>query len=234
MNSLNRYHGILNEYIQPWDELNLSYWRLWYNHDVNKVVILDGCNICGREEDSIVLPKEVEFLFISNCNDVRNISNIPTFNALERLEILRLQILSNLSGILLNVSESSPAGLYSHLKIVGIYGCEKLEKLISSKLMLELKNLEQIDVEDCTEMEELIAVDDDDEEERSPKEFLLPKLKSLTLSHLPKLKSICSCNGILKAVMTDYQNSPMHNKDMKKKKNVIVGSATQVLSSVSL
>ncbi|KAK3188593.1 hypothetical protein Dsin_028154 [Dipteronia sinensis] len=197
MKSLNS-HGILNEYclsLSP-EVSDFSTWRLL--HDVNKVVILSGCNICGREEDSIVLPKEVELLLISGCNDVRNMSNIPTFNTLERLEILYVQGLSNLSGILLNVSESSPAGLYSHLKFVRIYGCHKLKKLISSKLMSELKNLEKIDVNNCTEMEELIAVDDDDDnEERSQKEFLLPKLKRLSLSGMPKLKSICSCNGVM-------------------------------------
>ncbi|KAK4857410.1 hypothetical protein QYF36_000230 [Acer negundo] len=177
-------------------QLDLSTWRLWY--DVNKVVILVGCNICGREKDSIVLPKEVEFLIIRRCRDVRNISNIPTFNTLERLEILHVEYLDNWSSILLNVSESSPAGQYSHLKFVTISSCGKVKKLLSSKLMLELKNLERIDVYGCREMEELIAVnDDDDNEERSPKEFLLPKLKSLSLSYMPKLKSICSCTGLV-------------------------------------
>ncbi|KAK4859044.1 hypothetical protein QYF36_025902 [Acer negundo] len=185
------------EDIKDSDQLDLSYWRLWKN-DVNKVVILEGCNICGREEDSIVLPKEVEFLFIRRCMDVRNISNIPTYNTLERLEILHVQDVDNLSGILLNVLESSPAGQYSHLKFVRIYECEKLEKLISSKLMSELKNLEQIEVDGCIEMEELIAVDDDDDnEERSSKVFLLPKLKRVSLTSMPKLKSICSCNGVM-------------------------------------
>ncbi|KAK2643347.1 hypothetical protein Ddye_025110 [Dipteronia dyeriana] len=130
-------------------------------------------------------------------------SNIPTFNTLEKLEVLQVQGLSNLTGILLNVSESSSARRYSHLKVVIIYRCEKLEKLekliSTSKPMLELENLEQIDVRGCTEMEELIAVDDDDDEneERSPKEFLLLKLKSLLLYRMPKLKSICSCNGVI-------------------------------------
>ncbi|KAK1572403.1 hypothetical protein Q3G72_032213 [Acer saccharum] len=96
MKSLNS-HGILNEYcllLSP-EVSDFSSWRLMY--DVNKLVILSGCNICGKEEDSIVLPKEVELLLISDCNDVRSISNIPTFNTLERLEILYVQALSNLS-----------------------------------------------------------------------------------------------------------------------------------------
>ncbi|KAK0580184.1 hypothetical protein LWI29_037647 [Acer saccharum] len=108
-------HGILNEYFLLLSHRNksdhiriMSNWRSMY--DLNKMVILEACNICGREEDSIVLPKEVEFLKIYCCDDVRNISNVPTFNTLERLEILNVSSLSNLTGILLNVSESSPAG----------------------------------------------------------------------------------------------------------------------------
>ncbi|KAK3200028.1 hypothetical protein Dsin_023443 [Dipteronia sinensis] len=140
-------------------------------------------------------------------------SNIPTFNTLERLKILRVEYLANLTGILLNASESSPAGQYSHLKVfvgrelwealldapgqyshlkvVHINECPQLMKLFTSNLMSELKNLEKIEVRNCHAMEELIAV------ERSPKEFFLPKLKRLSLVDMPKLKSICSSNGVM-------------------------------------
>ncbi|KAK3188588.1 hypothetical protein Dsin_028149 [Dipteronia sinensis] len=145
-------HGILSEYcllLSQEDISNsyqlLSYWRLM--DDFNKVVILEGFNICGREEDSIVLPKEVEFLFIKNCNDVRNISNIPTFNT---LEILLLEGVDNLSGILLNVSESSPAGQYSHLKVVPIYGYHKL--------IIILPKLRKLTLLDMSELKSIINV----------------------------------------------------------------------------
>ncbi|KAK0600660.1 hypothetical protein LWI29_017214 [Acer saccharum] len=144
-------------------------------------------------------------------------NKFPTFNTRERLEILRVEYLGNLTGILLNVSESSlasqyshlkvfvgrerwealfnalessPAG-YSHLKVVHINECPQLMKLFSSNLLSELKNLEQIEVRKCHAMEELIAI------KRSPKEFLLPRLKRLSLSDMPKLKSICSCNVLV-------------------------------------
>ncbi|KAK4850452.1 hypothetical protein QYF36_006864 [Acer negundo] len=198
------------------DWKSINDWKL--NYDVNKAVILYGCNICGSEEDSIFLPKEVESLVIIDCGDVRTMSNIPMFNTFERLEILRVEYLHNLTGILLNASESSPdgqyphlkvfvgrerwealfnalesshAGQYSHLKVVHINECPQLMKLFTSTLLCELKNLEKIEVRNCHAMEELIAV------EGSPKEFLLPKLKILSLFGMPKLKSICSCNGLV-------------------------------------
>ncbi|KAI9186027.1 hypothetical protein LWI28_013141 [Acer negundo] len=202
------------------DWKSINDWKL--NYDVNKAVILNGCNICGSEEDSIFLPKEVESLVIIDCGDVRTMSNIPMFNTFERLEILRVEHLRNLTGILLNAPESSPAsqnphlkslpagqyshlkvfvgrelweallnGQYSNLKVVHINGCPQLMKLFTSTLMWELKNLEKIEVRNCHAMEELIAV------EGSLKEFLLPKLKILSLFDMPKLKSICSCNGLV-------------------------------------
>ncbi|KAK1571589.1 hypothetical protein Q3G72_019674 [Acer saccharum] len=71
-------------------------WTLPY--ELNKEVILRGVNICGREEeDFIFLPKKVEKLLIRDCHDVRNLSSIPTFNTLEKLETLEVQGLSNLS-----------------------------------------------------------------------------------------------------------------------------------------
>ncbi|KAK3188596.1 hypothetical protein Dsin_028157 [Dipteronia sinensis] len=190
----NDYCLIINRGVNP-RLLDDVYRRLQYN--VKKVVILIRCYICGREDDSIFLPKEVECLFIRDCGgDVRNISNIPTFNTLERLEILHMENVNNLTGIFLNVS----AGQYSHLKVVNVIRCQKLKKLLSSKLLSELKNLEQIDVGQCKEMEELIAVDDDDDDDDDDNEErsqLLPKLKRLSLIDLPKLKSITSCNGVM-------------------------------------
>ncbi|KAH7564682.1 hypothetical protein JRO89_XS09G0005900 [Xanthoceras sorbifolium] len=129
--------------------------------------------------------------------NVSNISGIPTFNTLERLEYLWVAGLHNLT-VLLNLSESTPPDQYSHLKGVHVYFCSEVKKLFCSKLLLELKNLEWIDVYNCPKMEELITIDDDDDnEERSQKEFLLPKLKRLSLRSMPELKNICSSNGVM-------------------------------------
>ncbi|KAK2655701.1 hypothetical protein Ddye_008753 [Dipteronia dyeriana] len=111
--------------------------------------------------------------------------------------MLHVQVLSNLTGILLNVSELSSTGQYENLKVVYIEDYQELKKLFSSKLLLKLKNLDQIDVGRCGAKEELIAVDDDANKERSHKEFCLPKLKVLSLYEKPKLKSICCCNRVI-------------------------------------
>ncbi|KAH7564881.1 hypothetical protein JRO89_XS09G0054100 [Xanthoceras sorbifolium] len=187
-----------------------SDWR-WSFINVNKEVTLKWCNIHGREEKySIILPKDVECLSIDFCEDVTKITDIPTFNTLERLEILKIWHLDNLT-VLLNLSESTPPDL----KVVRVHSCLKVKKLFASKRLLELKNLEWIDVYSCPKMEELITVeddhdneakmeelitiedDDDNNEERRRKEFLLPKLKKLSLSYMPELKNICSSIGVM-------------------------------------
>ncbi|KAH7564686.1 hypothetical protein JRO89_XS09G0006300 [Xanthoceras sorbifolium] len=142
-------------YVDPWVD-----WERIFN--VNKEVITCG-DIYGREEkDSIILPKDVKGLRILECDD------IPTFNTLERLEYLSIELLHNLT-VLPNLSESTPPDQYSHLKGVRIHFCPKVKKMFSSKQLLELKNLEWIDVFYCPKMEELITIDDDDNEERSQK-----------------------------------------------------------------
>ncbi|KAK1570883.1 hypothetical protein Q3G72_008548 [Acer saccharum] len=91
----NDYCLIINRGVNPY-LLDDVYRRLQYN--VKKVVILTRCYICGREDDSIFLPKEVECLFIRECGgDVRNISSIPTFNTLQSLEILHIEDVDNLT-----------------------------------------------------------------------------------------------------------------------------------------
>ncbi|KAL5823590.1 hypothetical protein ACOSQ4_021490 [Xanthoceras sorbifolium] len=103
-----------------------SDWR-WSFINVNKEVTLKWCNIHGREEkDSIILPKDVECLSIDFCEDVTKISDIPTFNSLERLEILKIWHLDNLT-VLLNLSESTPPDL----KVVRVHSCLKVKKLFA-------------------------------------------------------------------------------------------------------
>ncbi|KAI9197574.1 hypothetical protein LWI28_000904 [Acer negundo] len=205
MKSLNS-HGILSEYclllcpngIVDVYQLDLDYLRCTLRYDVNKAVILDGCNIRGREEeDSIVLPKQVEFLRIRDCHDVRNMSNIPTFNTLERLETLEVVNCAEMEE-LIAVDDDDDDNEERKLKRLSLSSMPKLKKIISSsssKLQLGvLKNLEEIEVVDCGEMEEIIAIDDVD----CKKELMisLPKLRKLTLEDMLELKSIINvCGG---------------------------------------
>ncbi|KAK4857480.1 hypothetical protein QYF36_001357 [Acer negundo] len=225
MKSLNS-HGILSEYclllcpngIDDKYPLDLGYWRSTLRYDVNKAVILDGCNICGREEeDSIVLPKQVEFLRIRRCRD--NLEQIKVVNCAEMEEIIAID---DVDGLVM-VCDS--------LQQIHIRNCPKLKKIISSsssKLQLGvLKNLEEIKVVNCGEMEEIIAIDDVD----CKKELMisLPKLRNLTLKYMPELKSIINvCGGSNGVLMVCDSLQVIYIWECPKLKKIISSSSSKL------
>uniref|UniRef100_A0A2N9EX05 NB-ARC domain-containing protein n=1 Tax=Fagus sylvatica TaxID=28930 RepID=A0A2N9EX05_FAGSY len=189
-------------------------------------------------EDPLLLPEDIEFLYIQECNDVRSLCGIPSLkNAtnlkacvikkcngvehvlsyysssssilpLQSLESLRLAFLQNLSDLIrcdTAFSRSPPSGTLACLKEIRIYNCPNIKKLLMPGLLTCLQNLEEIHVEDCRQMVEIVAAasgEDEDEVEKNKEGlgtimFTLPKLRCLQLWDLPQLKSICPGNAVL-------------------------------------
>jgi disease resistance protein RPS2 len=185
-----------------------------------------------------LLPEDIEFLYIQECNDVRSLCGIPSLkNAtnlkacvikkcngvehvlsyysssssilpLQSLESLRLAFLQNLSDLIrcdTAFSRSPPSGTLACLKEIRIYNCPNIKKLLMPGLLTCLQNLEEIHVEDCRQMVEIVAAasgEDEDEVEKNKEGlgsimFTLPKLRCLQLWDLPQLKSICPGNAVL-------------------------------------
>ncbi|GKV34673.1 hypothetical protein SLEP1_g43028 [Rubroshorea leprosula] len=130
----------------------------------------------------------------------------PVVQTIEHLDLQRLDKLDGLFEADIIARSSPPPGTFSLLKVVHVFSCKKLKKLFPSwKLVEYLQSLERIWVDKCEEMEEIIASDSEGggEEERGEEgkdiinELILPKLKSVRLSQLPALKSICSRRAVM-------------------------------------
>ncbi|KAK6230422.1 hypothetical protein QUC31_001940 [Theobroma cacao] len=129
--------------------------------------------------------------------------SLSSCDALDNIEELRLFLLKNLRevvrvGVAVEIESTShaptPPAIFSSLKKLHLWLSPKIKKLFPVEQLQGLPNLENIYVRGCEEMEEIIASEENHKGEGTT--FILPKLKSLWLQDLPKLKSICS-GGIM-------------------------------------
>ncbi|GLT96077.1 hypothetical protein SLE2022_137260 [Rubroshorea leprosula] len=147
---------------------------------------------------------DLRICWIRDCDGMECI--FPSWinnSVVQTVEYLKLVNLHKLDGLLeanIIAKSSPPPGTFSSLKVVRIFSCKKLKKLFPSwKLVEYLQSLESIDVNNCEEMEEIIASDLEEGEEGGDiiKELILSKLKHLRLERLPALKSICGRKAVM-------------------------------------
>ncbi|XP_022717070.1 probable disease resistance protein At1g61300 [Durio zibethinus] len=138
-----------------------------------KVIEVSRCNICG---DGVKVLSDVEGLVISKC-----IVDLCEEEAFSSRFIL------------------PPHNVFSSLSDIRIDSCQNIKKLFWSNWVLQnLQNLKFLYVKDCWDMEEIIAPESESEEEGiSAINFTLSNFALLILDNLPKLKSICSANGVM-------------------------------------
>ncbi|XP_059288431.1 probable disease resistance protein At4g27220, partial [Lycium ferocissimum] len=180
--------------------------------------------------------KGIEFLIrLSNCSSMGErmmgnhelTSTCSPFSSLERLTLASLEEFSGL--VKLELGEAlPPVGTFSHLCKLYVWECNKMKKLIPRWLLQYLINLTDIFVDGCEEMEEIMSEDEEEQakqlassasssspfpsnESRSIKddEVVLPKLQSVQLNWLPKLKSIykgrMTCGSIQRITVWNCQ-----------------------------
>ncbi|TYI58132.1 hypothetical protein E1A91_D11G332500v1 [Gossypium mustelinum] len=120
----------------------------------------------------IILP-HVEELYIKECN----------LNCSEGYPLFSRFILISLST-------------FSSLKFLDIYNCKSMKKLFSPNCLP--LNLQELSVSECNKLEEIIAIELGwNQSGKATMEFHLPQLRLFSLGNLPKLKSICSANGVI-------------------------------------
>ncbi|GKV02982.1 hypothetical protein SLEP1_g15352 [Rubroshorea leprosula] len=141
-------------------------------------------------------------------------SSSSVCSSFDKLEILQLNNLSNLQVLVkveaqaasapstLRAPRPTPSSIFSNLKFFKIRCCPRIKKLFPFQLLKGLQNLEEIDVEDCQRVEEIIEVEDEKETittvgNNETIRLVLPNLRKLRLKKLPKLKSICATRGVM-------------------------------------
>ncbi|XVE50256.1 hypothetical protein DITRI_Ditri01bG0147300 [Diplodiscus trichospermus] len=167
--------------------------------------------------DGIIVPYDIQQLTISNCKGMRTLNDIgglkdsadlkecdiwyvdeleSVFSSkcrqLDTLESLQLYCWKNLKAI----AGEPLVGALSSLKKILLDNCGKIKNLLSANWVLH--NLEEITVKECEEMEDIIESEGEEMgTNNNTIVYILSKLRTLKLEKLPKLKRICSKNGVM-------------------------------------
>ncbi|TYJ11981.1 hypothetical protein E1A91_A11G316100v1 [Gossypium mustelinum] len=182
-----------------------------------KLVKFDGIEI--NSGDAAVLPYDIGQLHLRWCKGVRSLNDIglrdatdlkkivvETCNELEAVFSSKCHLLQTLESLilehLLNLNVIVGA-------VIAIVDCHKIKKLFAADWVLQ--NLENLNVSNCSKLEEIIAEPEGEGmgTNNDSIKFNFPKLRTLILSNLPKLKGICSENAVmvcnsLQAIEIDY------------------------------
>ncbi|CAA2950207.1 probable disease resistance At5g63020 [Olea europaea subsp. europaea] len=130
---------------------------------------------------------------------------------LHYLEVLYLRHLPNFIGLIrwevAPAVAPLPRGLFSHLQRLVVVRCGKIKKLLPRSLVQNLHNLNNLSVESCAKLEEIIGDEESDEGfgAESNTVITLPRLEILYLDNLPELEIIYKgtiiCDSIKKIHM---------------------------------
>ncbi|XP_070663787.1 probable disease resistance protein At4g27220 [Malus domestica] len=139
----------------------------------------------------------LENLTVNDCNSMEVIFQLKgpkqeesshSIEAFNKLSSLRLDRLPGLTRVW-EMGSSQPmltGSSFGNLKSLEVGFCNQLKYLFSSSIVKLLVSIEDIEVHNCEKMEEIVAA-----EEETDETITLPKVKSIKLESLPKLKYFC-------------------------------------------
>ncbi|GKV50321.1 hypothetical protein SLEP1_g57031 [Rubroshorea leprosula] len=179
-------------------------------NNFSKGISLGECEIGG--EDSVVLPDDVQELWIYRCRKFRSLSDIYSLQKTTELKFCSItgceeigcvvdmvtsssSFINNLGGlwlyklpnlsVVVNVEgvEATSPHIFSNLKFFGMWECSRMKGLFSLELLQGLQNLEAITVWNCQQMEEIIGWEGEEENHTAD-------ATTTTTFTLPKLRQL--------------------------------------------
>ncbi|RVW64208.1 Disease resistance protein RPS2 [Vitis vinifera] len=122
---------------------------------------------------------------VEGCNEIRTIvcGDRMASSVLENLEVLHINSVLKLRSIW---QGSIPNGSLAQLTTLTLTKCPELKKIFSNGMIQQLPELQHLRVEECNRIEEIIMESENLELEVNA----LPRLKTLVLIDLPRLRSI--------------------------------------------
>ncbi|XP_044466433.1 probable disease resistance protein At4g27220 isoform X2 [Mangifera indica] len=132
----------------------------------------------------------LKFCIISGCPKVKMVVHVDevkkdTNTVFPFLETLSIHHLWNLTAIWEGIL---PERSFAQLRILSLHGCPKMEYVFRSSMIQYLCKLEELIIEDCQAIEQIIF----DDGVADSCSVSLPSLKKLTLHYLPGLITISS------------------------------------------
>ncbi|KVI05092.1 hypothetical protein Ccrd_016590 [Cynara cardunculus var. scolymus] len=141
-------------------------------------------------------------LYIEDCGSVEeifvtehNVNQDDTIVSLFSLTELRLKSLPELKHIWWNTDSRCGALHFQNLSSLEVSGCAHLKYILSTSITKGLVQLQELKVNLCELVEEIVSNDISVEDQVEVVVF--PRLRTLELKNLPNLKSFCSINGML-------------------------------------
>nr|GEY05922.1 probable disease resistance protein At4g27220 [Tanacetum cinerariifolium] len=164
--------------------VNVRVISLSYCDDLSSVALSDLLN----------KPSDLKILHVEGCNLVEVVFDIQTMMltegdvVLNNLTDLELEKLPKMMHIWKDGPETFKG--FQNLTKLSIASCNRLTSLFSPTIAVVISNIQELSITECKRM--TVIIDEGNEHEITPNELLFPRLKTLELIDLPKLKCFCS------------------------------------------
>ncbi|XP_030958834.1 uncharacterized protein LOC115980752 [Quercus lobata] len=151
--------------------------------------------------------QNLKHLKIDSCGSIEEVFDIQRTNNVEETHDIAATELRSLKlinlGKLKHVWSMDPQGIitFAKLRKIEIGGCSSLKSVFPTSVAKALMQLEELEINDCAMVEEIVAKEEGIE---TTTLFEFPQLKTLILRNLPELKSFYQGKHILECPLLNY------------------------------